>query len=1181
MADENFDPYYTWLGIRPEEQPPDHYRLIGLRQFEDNADVIANASDRQMQFLRSMQVGKRSAQSQKLLNEISAAGGCLLDPQRKAKYDQELRTKEAAKAQAAKAAAAKNKPLPKATSLTPIPKPAQVSGLAPLPKNDIFSVQMPSAPATPTYTAPSSHNAPSNSKRPASGLDLKSPVVLAAIGGGTLVLLIGVAIAGWMFSGGENKNIAATTPSGTATAAPAIVPATTSNTPPATVPTPIVTTPKEAVPDKTETEKQPPESPKSVPMAESPVSPMGTPVNVIEPPKSDWQPPRPGSKMAFRSLLGNYMYSSDWAKTYPIVNLQVPSKNLWTPEIAEKVRGQVPYDEISYAGKAKIVIPADGIYVLETEKAARVAIDGQVVAEWDTPKGEIKIAGGIHDFTIEVGSHGGNWMRECQLALKQKETGKEVVFFNTWSDIQTFLATPVGGQSVTEVSGWQPTQENEIKDYAQILASAGIRPSLPVVAAGPKLPTPIHYWSFDEKSGDTVADRGKGDSRGKSPLRLSRWGEGQACFVPGRIGNALRFSQQEHFAATDRYVDYPQFTIAFWLKVLGEEGINPRIAHPWVELNYEHRAGVGALGLVVEPNRPEVGRWYHYAVAINQNTREVSIFRDGAEVVDGRLGDYESRRTVKYWAFGHNQDQSNPNDSLHAELDELKIYDRFLTDTEIKQLAAVELAKAIGTEPPGVAGPPSAPVLKATVPDAAAQAAAQAKVASIFVDELKRAKTPAQKTELARSLLDVSTTTPDAAERYVLLAEARRLTTEAKDFDSALLSVNLLGNDFEVDLLAEKTKLLQAFSTGTVTPGQRADMITIACEAGYEALEADNMEIVTALSALVRAQAAKSTAAESKAKAKEFTDQVAQRQKRMAALKKAEQTLATSPDNAAANLLVGLHTFFVRSMEKEGLAMLAKGSDAKLAAAAKARAANTAKGEAASIEEADAWHDAIATVPADFKLEVQRLALDHYTQLAASGSGLVKAKAEKRRQELAAALPAGSELPAKRLRMSDLPKSTPGMVARVLVDGKDAGILVTTQPQHDLHEEKLASILAQAKVNQARLVFIGTFHCDTAGEFRAWHLGREGGLPQVISMDGKPFSFAGGTYDRGGDHRINIPAGDHLIQWVIDFDLNSKPALQTYFGTPQKAEKLDVFTTQRQLFEAKKIPTKMEIDVTK
>ena len=27
----NFDPYYKWLGIPPEEQPPNHYRLLGIQ----------------------------------------------------------------------------------------------------------------------------------------------------------------------------------------------------------------------------------------------------------------------------------------------------------------------------------------------------------------------------------------------------------------------------------------------------------------------------------------------------------------------------------------------------------------------------------------------------------------------------------------------------------------------------------------------------------------------------------------------------------------------------------------------------------------------------------------------------------------------------------------------------------------------------------------------------------------------------------------------------------------------------------------------------------------------------------------------------------------------------------------------------------------------------------------------
>ena len=86
-----FDPYYTWLAIPPEEQPPDHYRLLGLRPFEENPEVIQNAADRQMAHLRNFQAGVHAESSQRLLNEISRARVCLLNPHRKTSYDQHLR----------------------------------------------------------------------------------------------------------------------------------------------------------------------------------------------------------------------------------------------------------------------------------------------------------------------------------------------------------------------------------------------------------------------------------------------------------------------------------------------------------------------------------------------------------------------------------------------------------------------------------------------------------------------------------------------------------------------------------------------------------------------------------------------------------------------------------------------------------------------------------------------------------------------------------------------------------------------------------------------------------------------------------------------------------------------------------------------------------------------------------
>jgi len=87
---KKFDPYYKWLAISPEDQPPDLYRLLAVQTFEDDPDVIEAAADQRMVHLRTFQSGKHSAESQKLLNEVAAAKVCLLNPDKKAAYDVQL-----------------------------------------------------------------------------------------------------------------------------------------------------------------------------------------------------------------------------------------------------------------------------------------------------------------------------------------------------------------------------------------------------------------------------------------------------------------------------------------------------------------------------------------------------------------------------------------------------------------------------------------------------------------------------------------------------------------------------------------------------------------------------------------------------------------------------------------------------------------------------------------------------------------------------------------------------------------------------------------------------------------------------------------------------------------------------------------------------------------------------------
>jgi hypothetical protein len=87
-----FDPYHVWLGIQPHEQPANHYRLLGISVFESDHDVIDHAADRQMAHVRTFQSGKHGPRSQQLLNELASARVCLLNADKKAAYDDQLRS---------------------------------------------------------------------------------------------------------------------------------------------------------------------------------------------------------------------------------------------------------------------------------------------------------------------------------------------------------------------------------------------------------------------------------------------------------------------------------------------------------------------------------------------------------------------------------------------------------------------------------------------------------------------------------------------------------------------------------------------------------------------------------------------------------------------------------------------------------------------------------------------------------------------------------------------------------------------------------------------------------------------------------------------------------------------------------------------------------------------------------
>ncbi len=96
-----FDPLHKWLGIPPEDQPPHHYRLLGLATFEDDLEVIDAAADKQLSFLHQLANGEHAADAEDLSNQVSAARLCLMSLEKKRLYDQRLRLRTEAAASAA------------------------------------------------------------------------------------------------------------------------------------------------------------------------------------------------------------------------------------------------------------------------------------------------------------------------------------------------------------------------------------------------------------------------------------------------------------------------------------------------------------------------------------------------------------------------------------------------------------------------------------------------------------------------------------------------------------------------------------------------------------------------------------------------------------------------------------------------------------------------------------------------------------------------------------------------------------------------------------------------------------------------------------------------------------------------------------------------------------------------
>ena len=91
---EMFDPYWEWLEIPPEDQPPTFYRLLGLDDFEDDLATIDDAAKQTTAYLHPMAAGPNRESVQNLLSEVAKARRTLLGSDAKQAYDESLQVEQ-------------------------------------------------------------------------------------------------------------------------------------------------------------------------------------------------------------------------------------------------------------------------------------------------------------------------------------------------------------------------------------------------------------------------------------------------------------------------------------------------------------------------------------------------------------------------------------------------------------------------------------------------------------------------------------------------------------------------------------------------------------------------------------------------------------------------------------------------------------------------------------------------------------------------------------------------------------------------------------------------------------------------------------------------------------------------------------------------------------------------------
>ena len=214
-------------------------------------------------------------------------------------------------------------------------------------------------------------------------------------------------------------------------------------------------------------------------------------------------------------------------------------------------------------------------------------------------------------------------------------------------------------------------------------------PSAVTSACVPPPPGLISWW------------RAEGDANDETGANPGELRNGAAFVLPAKVGRGLAFNGTDaYFSAPDSVSLHPaNLTLEGWFsfasgggtQVLAAKALGGGTSDSFVLFTEDGvlKAAVGdAAGLdtaLAYDLSPVAGNWYHLAYTYDATTGMQALYVDGLERASGTGGkmiEYDSQPLT----IGADTENGNPSQFFNGKADEVAIYGRALTDTEIRAI---------------------------------------------------------------------------------------------------------------------------------------------------------------------------------------------------------------------------------------------------------------------------------------------------------------------------------------------------------------------------------------------------------------------------------------------------------------------------------------------------------------